>query len=73
MRAAHLMNSPAGRAARAAAGLALILAGALAGGTGGLALALIGLVPLTVGAAGVCAAAPVLKAPFRARNLGRPR
>ena len=54
-------------AARAAAGLALIVAGAVTGGTGGLVLALIGLVPLAAGAAGVCVAAPVLNAPFRAR------
>jgi len=67
MRADQLMNSPAGRAARAAAGLALILAGALTGGTGGLFLALIGFVPLAAGAAGVCVAAPLLRAPFRAR------
>ena len=59
MRAAQLMNSPAGRAARAAAGLALILAGAPMGGTGGLVLALIGLVPLAAGAApGVRGRAP---------------
>lgn len=67
MRAAQLMNSPAGRAARAVAGLALIAAGALSGGTGGLVLALTGLIPLAAGAAGVCVAAPLLKAPFRAR------
>jgi hypothetical protein len=67
MRVAQLMNSPAGRVARAVAGLALILAGSLTGGTGGLVLALIGLVPLAAGAAGVCVAAPLLRAPFRAR------
>jgi hypothetical protein len=64
MKVAQLMNSPAGRVARAVAGLARILAGAL---TGGLVLALIGLAPLAAGAAGVCVAAPLLRAPFRAQ------
>ena len=67
MRAAELMHSPAERAALAAAGLALILAGALTGGTGGLVLALIGFFPLAAGAARVCPMAPLQWAPFRAR------
>jgi hypothetical protein len=63
----RLMSSPAGRTARALAGLALIAAGAAAGGTGGLALALTGLLPLAAGALGVCLAAPLFRAPLRAR------
>ncbi|MGO9501502.1 MAG: YgaP-like transmembrane domain [Streptosporangiaceae bacterium] len=63
----QLMNSRAGRAARAAVGLALIGTGAAVGGTGGLVLALIGLVPLAAGAAGACLAAPLLRVPLRAR------
>jgi len=62
MRVVRLMNSPAGRATRAAAGL-VIAAGALAGGTGGLGLALIGLIPLAGRGRGVpgraAAAGPV--------------
>jgi len=67
MKVVRLMNSTAGRSARVLAGLALIAAGAATGGVGGLVLALVGLVPLGAGAAGACLAAPVLRAPLRAR------
>lgn len=49
------MNSAAGRAIRIVAGLALIVVGlAVIGGTGGIIVALIGLLPLATGAANVC-------------------
>jgi len=67
MRVVQLMSSPAGRAARLLAGLALIGAGAAVGGTGGLVLALIGLVPLAAGAVGACLAGPLPRVPMRAR------
>ncbi len=67
MKVVRLMNSAAGRGARIVAGLALIAAGAATGGTGGLILALAGIVPLAAGAAGACLAAPLLHAPVRAR------
>jgi Inner membrane protein YgaP-like, transmembrane domain len=67
MRFVQLMNAPTGRAARVVAGLALVGAGAAIGGTGGLVLALIGLVPLVAGAAGACLAAPLMRVPLRAR------
>jgi hypothetical protein len=67
MKVVKLMNSPQGRTGRALAGLALIAAGVLAGGTGGLVLAIVGLVPLAAGAMGLCLAAPLLRAPLRAR------
>jgi len=60
MRIVQFMNSPAGRAGRALAGLVLIAAGTLTGSAGGL-------VPLTAGAFGLCLAAPLLRAPVRAR------
>jgi hypothetical protein len=66
MRVVRLMNSAAGRSARVLAGLALIITGITAGGTGGLVLAVIGIVPLAAGAAGACLAAPLLRAPLRA-------
>ena len=51
----NFMNSAAGRAIRIVAGLALILIGLVAiGGTGGIIVAVIGLVPLGAGAANVC-------------------
>jgi hypothetical protein len=49
MKVVKLMNSPLGRAGRALAGVVLIAAGVFAGGTGGLVLALVGLVPLAAG------------------------
>ncbi|HCU96765.1 MAG TPA: DUF2892 domain-containing protein [Actinobacteria bacterium] len=67
MRIVRLMNSPGGRIARGLAGAALIVAGGVTGGFGGLVLALVGLVPLVAGAAGICLAAPLLRAPARAR------
>ena len=49
------MSSTAGRALRIVAGLALIVIGlAIVGGTGGLILGFVGLVPLYAGAANVC-------------------
>lgn len=67
MKFVRLMNSTTGRGARIVAGLALIAAGAATGGVGGLVIALVGLVPLGAGAAGACLAAPLLRAPLRAR------
>ncbi|HUY49615.1 MAG TPA: YgaP-like transmembrane domain [Streptosporangiaceae bacterium] len=67
MRVVKLMNGLAGRSARALAGLALIAGGIAVGGTGGLVIAIIGVFPLAAGATGVCLAAPLLRAPLRAR------
>ena len=67
MRVVKVMNGTAGRAGRVLAGLALIIGGIVVGGTGGLVLAVIGVVPLAAGAAGACLAAPLLRAPLRAR------
>jgi hypothetical protein len=67
MRIVQLMNSRAGRAAWVLAGLALIATGAARGGAGGLVLVVVGLVPMAAGTAGACLAAPLLRAPMRAR------
>ncbi len=67
MNVVKIMNSAAGRSARVVAGLALIGAGLVTGGTGGLVLAVVGAIPLLAGVAGVCLAAPLLRAPLRAR------
>ncbi len=67
MKIVKLMNSPQGRTGRALAGVALIAAGMFVGGTGGLVLALFGLVPFAAGGTGICLAAPLLQVPFRAR------
>lgn len=59
----NFMSSSTGRAARVIAGLALIVVGlAVVGGTGGVILAVIGLVPLGAGTANVCLFAPLLGA-----------
>jgi hypothetical protein len=63
MKVVKLMNSPQGRTGRALAGLALIAAGVLAGGAGGLVLAIVGLVPLAAGAMGLCLAARAAAGP----------
>lgn len=56
-----MMSSPGGRLARIIAGLALIVVGlAVVGGTGGLILAVVGLVPLGAGLGNVCLFGPLL-------------
>lgn len=70
MRIVQLVHELTRRTSRPGPGwLVLIAAGTLAGGAGGLGLvlALIGVVPLTAGAFGLCLAAPLLRAPVRAR------
>ena len=60
---ASFMSSTAGRALRIIAGLALILIGLVViGGTGGIVLAVVGLVPLGAGVANVCLFGPLLGA-----------
>lgn len=55
------MSSTAGRTARIIAGLALVVIGlAVVGGTGGIVLAVVGLVPLGAGVANVCLFGPLL-------------
>ena len=52
---ADLMNTTAGRAARVILGLALIYVGlAVVGGTGGMILAAVGVVPIVLGVTGRC-------------------
>jgi len=64
---ARWMNGTAGRTARVIAGAALIALGAMLGGGGGLTLAIVGLVPLIAGAAGICLIAPLLRTSPRIR------
>lgn len=55
------MNSGTGRAARIIAALVLTVLGlAVIGGTGGIVLAVVGLVPLAAGLANVCLFGPLL-------------
>jgi hypothetical protein len=64
MRIVQLMNSAAARTGRALAGLVIIAAGAA---TGGMVLAVAGLVPLAAGTFGRCLAAPLFRALVRSR------
>ena len=59
---ARFMASPLGRGIRIVAGLVM-------GGGGGIALAVVGLLPLLAGVFNICAIAPLLKAPFRGKDL----
>ena len=61
----RFMNSTVGRVARIGAGLVLIVGGLVAGGTAGLVVAAVGVVPLAAGLANVCLFAPLFHAPFR--------
>ncbi|MDA8067919.1 MAG: DUF2892 domain-containing protein [Actinomycetota bacterium] len=63
------MGSPAGRGVRIVAGGAMIAAGLAIGGTGGIILAVVGVVPLAAGALNLCLFAPALGCDLR----GRPR
>ncbi len=64
------MASPIGRGARIVLGLVLIVLGlAVIGGQGGLILAIIGIVPIAMGALDLCILAPVCGYPLH----GTPR
>jgi hypothetical protein len=64
------LASPAGRATRIIAGLALITIGLLAlGGTWGWILAIVGLVPLLAGLFDRCVFAPLFGLPFVGERL----
>lgn len=68
---ARFMASPIGRLARVVLGVALILGGLLVvEGTWGTIIAIIGIVPIVAGIANVCLIAPLIRVPFRGRDLG---
>jgi len=67
---AKFMASPSGRGLRIVIGLALIYWGlARVGGTNGWILAVVGLLPLTLGLINGCILAPFLRVPFRGSDL----
>ncbi len=67
---ARFMSSAAGRLLRIVAGIVLIIVGlAVVHGTGGIILAIVGLVPLVAGIANVCVFAPLFGGPFFARDI----
>ncbi len=63
---AKFMSSGLGRGLRIVAGLALIMIGLFSvGGTGGILLAVVGVVPLAAGVLDVCLFAPVFGGPLK--------
>jgi Protein of unknown function (DUF2892) len=66
---ARFMSTPVGRGLRVLLGAAVIVWGLAVGGSGGLMLAVVGVVPLLAGLFNVCLLAPVLHAPFSGRRL----
>jgi len=64
------MATPAGRAVRFIAGLALIAWGLLSiGGVAGAIIALVGVLPLVAGSFDFCAFAPLFKAPLKGSEV----
>ena len=68
MKLVRVLQTPAGRLARIAVGVGVILTGVVLGG-GWLVLVAVGLVPLVAGSAGACLVAPLFHAPLR--GVGR--
>jgi len=67
---AQFMASGLGRGLRIVAGIILIAVGlAVVGGTGGIVLAVIGLVPLLAGVVDVCLFAPLFGAPLKGADV----
>lgn len=70
MEFARFMSSLYGRLIRIVAGAALIVVGlAVVHGTGGIILAIVGLVPLVAGIMNVCVFAPLFGGPFSAKAI----
>jgi hypothetical protein len=66
----QFLSSPAGRITRVAAGVAIIAVGLLAvGGTVGIILAAVGLVPLLAGVFDVCIFSALFGGPFRGAGV----
>lgn len=67
---ARFMSSTAGRVIRIAAGILLVLLGLMViKGTGGMLLAVVGLVPLVAGIFNFCVFAPLFGGPFLGKDV----
>ncbi len=70
MEFARFMASPVGRIVRILAGVAMMVAGLrFVGGTGGLILAIAGVIPLAAGVFNFCGVAPLIHAPFWGKSV----
>ena len=68
MLVAKFMATVTGRLARIVLGIALIVLGVLViEGTGGIAVAAVGIVPILAGVFNVCLIAPIVRGPFSGR------
>ncbi len=66
----RFMVSPAGQIARAAIGVAIIAAGLIGvGGSAGLAIAALGLIPLLAGSLNICIIAPAFRLPLSGSKI----
>lgn len=65
----RFMAGKAGRGVRIVAGVALIVVGIVVGGTGGIVVAVVGVLPLATGLFDVCLFAPLFHAPLRGREV----
>jgi hypothetical protein len=65
------MQSSTGRLARALAGAAIIVGGIAIGGTGGIILAVAGVLPLSAGVFRFCVLAPLFGATFKGARRAR--
>ncbi len=66
----NFLASPAGRIVRIVAGAVLVALGlAVVGGTGGIILAVVGLVPLVAGLTDYCVFAPLFGMPFSGKDI----
>jgi hypothetical protein len=68
MALARFMAGPIGRLARIILGVVLIVLGLQAGDTGGIILAVVGVVPILAGVLNVCLIAPIIGAPFSGKE-----
>ena len=62
------MASPAGRIARIVIGAALVVVGVLVGGTVGIIVGLVGLVPVGLGMSNRCIISKAIGAPFKGQD-----
>jgi hypothetical protein len=70
MEFARFMSSLSGRLLRIVAGIVLIIVGlAVVHGTGGIILAIVGLVPLVAGVFNFCVFAPLFGGPFLPKDI----
>ena len=68
MKFAAFMAGPVGRLARIAIGIVLVVIGLSSGGTGGIILAVVGLVPIAMGVMNRCLLSPLIGAPWRGQD-----